>query len=99
MAGIPLFTIKKIEANIKELINIINEGKSTESILKSFTESEIKDSSKIIEFVEKFVEVKKEESNKLLSFIEADEFDLNECISILSKFKNIPIFRQVSELF
>ena len=55
-----------MEAKVEELMRMINEGANAESILKAFKESEIKDSSKIIEFVEKFVEVKKEESNKLL---------------------------------
>ena len=88
-----------MEAKVEELMKMINEESNTESILRAFKESEIKDISKIIEFVEKFVELKKEESNKLLNLIEADEFELNESISILSKFKSIPICRQIGELF
>ena len=59
-----------MEAKVDELMKMINEETNTESILKAFKESEIKESSKIIEFVEKFVEVKKGESNKLLNLIE-----------------------------
>ncbi len=88
-----------METIVEELMKTINKETNTDNILKAFKDSGIKDISKISEFVEKFVEVKKEESNKLLSFIEADEFGLNECISIISKFKNIPIFRQIGELF
>ena len=76
-----------MEESFEELIKMINEKANTESILKTFKESEIKESSKIIEFVEKFVEVKKEETNKLLIFLEVDQFGLNECINILSNFQ------------
>ena len=34
-----------------------------------------------------------------MSFIEADQFDLNESINILSKFSHISICRQIGELF
>ena len=79
-------------------MKMMNEGANTESIIKAFKESEIKDISKIIEFVEKFVKEKKEESNKLLSFIEADQFEFNECINIISKFTYISLCRRIGEL-
>ena len=44
-----------MEAKVEELMRMINEGSATESSLRTFKESEIKDFSKIIEFVEKFV--------------------------------------------
>ena len=88
-----------METKVEKLMSMINEKTNTESILKIFKESEIKEGSKIIKFVKKIVEEKKEESNKLLSFIEANEFELKDCINILSKFKNIPIYRRIGELF
>ena len=87
-----------MEEKVEELMEMIKEGSNTESILKTLKESEIKDSAKIIKFIEKFVELKKEESNKLISFIEADEFDLNECINIITKFPHVFLFIRIVEL-
>ncbi len=79
-------TTTKMETKVEKLMNMINKGSSTESILKAFKESEKKDSIKMREFVEKFVEIKKEESNKLLCFNDEDEFEINEFNNIVSKF-------------
>ena len=44
---------------MEAMMKMINEGANTESILKTFKDSGIKESSKIIEFVEMFVKKKK----------------------------------------
>ena len=71
----------------------------TNEILKIVIKSEIDDIDVLCELISRMRSKKRGESTLLLNVIKREEATLEECIKILSTFKQCPICKHMNELF